>query len=80
LVLVDDVWSLIGSANWDPRSLRLNFEFNIECYSRSLAKTLRESVNQKLRGARRVTAQELAARPFPTRLRDSVVHLLSPYL
>ncbi|MBT3597891.1 MAG: hypothetical protein HN758_09880 [Verrucomicrobia bacterium] len=21
----------MGSANWDPRSLRLNFEFNLEC-------------------------------------------------
>jgi cardiolipin synthase len=80
LLLVDDVWSLIGSANWDPRSLRLNFEFNIECYSRPLAATLRERVNQKLRGARRITARELAARPFPFRLRDSLAHLLSPYL
>src|SRR4029434_8434242 len=25
LLLLDDVWSLVGSANWDPRSLRLNF-------------------------------------------------------
>ena len=31
-MVVDGVWSLIGSANWDPRSLRLNFEFNVECY------------------------------------------------
>ena len=31
-MVVDGIWSLIGSANWDPRSLRLNFEYNIECY------------------------------------------------
>ena len=36
LMLVDDAWALIGSANWDARSLRLNFEFNIECYSDAL--------------------------------------------
>ncbi len=30
LMLVDGMWSLIGSGNWDPRSLRLNFEFNVE--------------------------------------------------
>src|SRR5690606_11177032 len=32
LMIVDGIWSLIGSTNWDPRSLRLNFEFNVECY------------------------------------------------
>ena len=37
LMVVDGAWSLIGSANWDPRSLRLNFEFNVECYDRDLA-------------------------------------------
>src|SRR6476620_11945381 len=33
LMIVDEAWSLFGSANWDARSLRLNFEFNVECYS-----------------------------------------------
>lgn len=37
LLLVDRDWVMIGSANWDPRSLRLNFEFNLECYDRELA-------------------------------------------
>ncbi len=32
LMVVDGTWALVGSANWDPRSLRLNFEFNLECY------------------------------------------------
>ncbi|MDP3225689.1 MAG: phospholipase D-like domain-containing protein, partial [Rubrivivax sp.] len=31
LLLVDDHWSLIGSTNWDARSLRLNFEYNLAC-------------------------------------------------
>jgi cardiolipin synthase len=30
LMLVDDSWALFGSTNWDPRSLRLNFEFGVE--------------------------------------------------
>ena len=38
LFLVDDVWSLIGSSNWDARSLRLNFEYNVECYDEGLAR------------------------------------------
>src|SRR5262249_26225569 len=31
LMVVDRAWSLIGSANWDARSLRLNFELDLEC-------------------------------------------------
>jgi cardiolipin synthase A/B len=34
LMIVDEEWTLFGSANWDARSLRLNFEFNVECYSK----------------------------------------------
>ncbi len=40
LMLVDRTWTLFGSGNWDPRSLRLNFEFDVECYDRELAEAL----------------------------------------
>ena len=29
--------ALFGSGNWDDRSMRLNFEFNVEAYDRQLA-------------------------------------------
>ncbi len=32
LLTIDGRWSLIGSANWDVRSMRLNFEINLEVY------------------------------------------------
>ena len=34
LMTIDGSWSLIGSANWDMRSLRLNFELTVEFYDR----------------------------------------------
>ena len=37
LMIVDGHWVLFGSANWDARSLRLNFELNVECYGREFA-------------------------------------------
>lgn len=80
LMLVDEVWTLLGSANWDPRSLRLNFELDVECYDTVLAGSLRELVEAKLAGARAVTLQELRDRPLPIRLRDGVARLASPYL
>ena len=79
-MIVDDVWSLIGSANWDPRSLRLNFEFDVECYDADLATRLNELFVLKREHAREATIAEVDARPLPIRLRDGVARLFSPYL
>jgi cardiolipin synthase len=80
LTIVDDCWVLLGSANWDPRSLRLNFEYNLECYDLALAKQLEELVEAKRKTAHPVTLQEMDDRPLPVRLRDGVARLLTPYL
>jgi cardiolipin synthase len=80
LMLVDGQWALVGSGNWDARSLRLNFEFNLECYCRELAASLDAIVQSKLKGAHEVTCAEMDARPLPIKLRDGSARLLSPYL
>jgi cardiolipin synthase len=80
LMVVDGLWSLVGSANWDPRSLRLNFEFNLECYSRELAASLTDLARSKLQHSRPVTLADVDGRRLPVRLRDGVARLLSPYL
>jgi cardiolipin synthase len=81
LMLVDGTWTLLGSSNWDPRSLRLNFEFDIECYDRALGETLQRWVREeRLRDARLVTLAEADGRSLPVKLRDGVARLLSPYL
>jgi cardiolipin synthase A/B len=80
LMLVDGCWVLLGSANWDPRSLRLNFEFNVECYDAELAQRLDRWVETKLNSAHPVTMEELDGRRLAARLRDGVARLLSPYL
>jgi len=80
LMLVDGCWVLLGSANWDPRSLRLNFEFNVECYDTELAQRLDQWVETKRNGAHPVTMEEVDGRPLPARLRDAIARLLTPYL
>jgi cardiolipin synthase len=80
LMLVDQDWSLFGSSNWDPRSLRLNFEFDVECYDAELAAQLGQVVSRKLAEARRVTLADVDGRRMPVRLRDGVARLLTPYL
>lgn len=80
LFLVDGVWSLFGSTNWDPRSLRLNFEFNVECYDLDFTARLTRMVEEKIALARPVSFQEVESRGIPTRLRDGTARLLAPYL
>jgi len=80
LMVVDSAWVLLGSANWDARSLRLNFEYNVECYDVELARQLEELVETKRSAAHLVSLQEVDGRPLAGRLRDGIAGLLTPYL
>lgn len=80
LLVVDGVWCLVGSANWDARSLRLNFEYDVECYDESLADELLRLTAQKMQRGRRLSFEEVEARALPVRLRDGVARLFAPYL
>lgn len=78
LLTVDGRWSLIGSANWDARSMRLNFEINLEIYDRTFARQIEAEVERK-RG-KAFTLKQLRRRSFLIRLRDRAARLLLPYL
>jgi len=80
MMLVDDEYALVGSANLDPRSLRLNFEFNVEVIDRKLVGELIEHFDHARNLSREVTQQELDQRSIPERLRNSFFKLFSPYL
>ena len=80
LMTVDGAWVLFGSANWDARSLRLNFEFNVEAYDTDFAAEIDQLIDAKQAKERIVTVAELRRRPLPVRLRDAATRLLTPYL
>lgn len=80
LMIVDGCWTLLGSANWDPRSLRLNFEYNVECYDEPLAQQMSAHIKQKMMKAKRISLHDVDSRPLLIRLRDGVARLLKPYL
>jgi cardiolipin synthase len=80
LFVVDGYWSSVGSSNWDPRSLRLNFEFNIECYDDELGASLEDHVRRRLQDARLLTLEELEARSVFQKGRDGTARLMTPYL
>lgn len=78
LATVDESWSLIGSANWDARSLRLNFEITMEFYDHELAKRLNGIIDGKRGDA--VTLEQIDARWPIVKIRDAAARLLMPYL
>jgi cardiolipin synthase len=80
MMIVDSVWSFVGSTNWDPRSLRLNFELNVEAYDRDLAGQLTALVHAKRAASREITLAEVDSRPLHIRLRDGICRLALPYL
>ncbi|MBS3800741.1 MAG: cardiolipin synthase, partial [Thioalkalivibrio sp.] len=80
LMLVDREWTLFGSANWDPRSLRLNFELNMECLDAGLGQELGQWADTLRDRAHRLTLDEVRSRSLATQLRDGAARLLTPYL
>lgn len=80
LATVDGQWSLLGSANWDVRSLRLNFEFNLECYGEDITGTIDALIDRKIAASRQLTLDEISARSSLVQFRDAGARLLLPYL
>ncbi|HEX6998063.1 MAG TPA: phospholipase D-like domain-containing protein [Gammaproteobacteria bacterium] len=80
LLLVDDHYALIGSANIDARSLRLNFELDVEVYDWALVADLDRHFTAVRARSTPVTLADVDARPLPRRLLDGVAWLFSPYL
>jgi cardiolipin synthase A/B len=80
LMVVDGVWTLLGSANWDPRSLRLNFELDVECWDPELGRRAEALAEDRIARAHALTLRDVDARPASVKLRDGVARLFSPYL
>jgi cardiolipin synthase len=78
LMTVDGRWCLIGSANWDMRSFRLNFELNMEIYQSALV----QQVDALITGKQelRLSAASLQKLSLPVVLRNNAARLLLPYL
>lgn len=80
LLVVDDCWAYIGSSNLDPRSLRLNFEVDVEILDCGFAAEISARIADALANARQVKLNQLRSRPFFDRLAERILWLASPYL
>ncbi len=79
-MVVDGHLASVGSANWDVRSFRLNFETNVLMYDRSYSQRLREMYEEDLKESIEITPESLRRKPLPTRAWWSVARLFSPIL
>ncbi len=80
LLVVDDVYALVGSTNLDPRSFRLNFEFNLEIYDQDLVGNLCHHFAVARKDSRELTLAEIQERPMAIKLVDATAKLFSPFL
>jgi len=71
---------MLGSGNWDARSLRLNFEFDLECYSDSLCERVDQFVDRRIMVASPLDVEGFRQIAPWRRVRNALAHMMEPYL
>ena len=77
-LMIDDVFSTIGTTNLDFRSLQTNFEINAFIYERKFSRLLVKYFINDLRNSREIKLSEWTKRPWHFKLRESLAHIVSP--
>jgi cardiolipin synthase len=77
--VIDDALAIVGTANLDNRSFRLNFEVVASFYGGPCVADLARAFELDLKHAKRQQLRE-AKSPFAQRLMDSAARLLAPQL
>ncbi len=77
---IDGCWSLVGTPNFDSRSLYLNFEVGAALYDLSLAEQLDHHFDQDVSHATRIQSLEWSKRPTLARLMENFCRMFSPVL
>lgn len=80
IVIIDDIWSFIGSPNWDARSLEFNFEISLECFDTNLNVKLTELFTLKKQNATPVIESKMNVLPAYKKIRNNLFRLFSPYM
>jgi cardiolipin synthase len=79
-IVIDGVWSLVGSANLDLRSTQLNEEIVLAIHDVSFATELEEVFRNDLARAREIDPDEWARRGAYARIREKLGFLLQEQL
>ena len=68
VMVIDDLWSSVGSTNFDNRSFRLNDEANLNVLDAAFAAKLTADFEADRQRSRQVTLDEWRRRPLWTKL------------
>lgn len=79
ILLVDGAWLFFGSANWDVRSFKLNFECNLECVDKNLAADVEKIIEHKKSISHGEKLADHLRPPFWRKITDNAFRLLTPY-
>ncbi|MCC5823289.1 MAG: cardiolipin synthase [Phycisphaerales bacterium] len=80
LMIIDDVWISVGSANFDNRSFRLNDEANLNAHDPELARRLAADFDADLSRSKSFTPEAWRKRPLTQRIREHAAGLLRAQL
>jgi cardiolipin synthase len=75
-MVVDGVWSTVGSANFDNRSFQLNDETVLGVQDETFAARLTEAFERDLERSAEITLDGWASRPLIDRPREAAARLL----
>ncbi len=79
-MLLDENWLMIGSANSDNRSMRLNFELNLLAHAPKEAARLEALLQREFEASKEIKLESFAKRPLPRRLLEAALRPLAPLL
>lgn len=79
-ILIDQTLTSVGTANFDMRSFKLNFEINAFIYDKSFAKQLSEAFEDDLNFCEELTLEIYENRPLKIKFKESISRLFSPIL
>ncbi len=77
---IDGCWSLVGSPNFDARSLLLNFEVGVVMYDTKAAHHLEQDFESDIEDARKLELEEWVKRSNWSIIRENVCRLFAPVL
>ncbi len=80
IVVIDKKWTILGSANMDIRSFRLNFELNLLVYGAEVANQAVQQVETDLGDSLRVDLAQFVRRPLTQQVLENACRLMSPIL
>ena len=80
VLLVDDDYGAVGTANFDNRSFRLNFEVTCLVNDAGFCREVEQMLVDDFANSTQLTEQNLAGRSFAFRFKTRVTRLLSPIL